>query len=114
MSERSTTDKLWIGIDAWGRSGRRRLFKVEVDWPEMEVKPCPICGRKPFVSGIANCKADDRFFAVKSQCGSLIDLFETNLLDVIRQDEGIDSLEWVVNLCDFYKSIKAAYESEAD
>lgn len=50
----------------------------------------------------------------KSQCESLIDLFENNLLDVIRQDEGIDNLEWVVNLCDFYKSIKVAHESEAD
>ena len=50
----------------------------------------------------------------KSQCGSLIDLFETNFIDVIRQDEGIDSLEWVVNLCDVYKAVRTAYESEAD
>lgn len=35
----------------------------------------------------------------KLQCESLIGLFETNLLDIIKNDEGIDN---------------AAYESEAD
>lgn len=87
MSERSTADKLWIGIDAWGRSGRKRRFEVEVDWPEMEVKPCPICGKKPFVSCIANCKGEDRFFEAKAHC------------------EG-----WHINCGDWKKSVKAALE----
>ena len=34
----------------------------------------------------------------KSQCESLIDLIEMNLLDVIRKDTDIDNLEWVQNI----------------
>lgn len=34
----------------------------------------------------------------KSQCESLIDFIELNLLDVIRRDTDIDSLEWVENI----------------
>lgn len=34
----------------------------------------------------------------KSQCESLIDFIELNLLDVIRKDTDIDSLEWVQNI----------------
>lgn len=50
----------------------------------------------------------------KSQCESLIDLFRINFLDIIREDKGIDSFNWVVNLCDVYKAVRTAYESEAD
>lgn len=34
----------------------------------------------------------------KSQCESLIDFIECNLLDVIRNDTDIDNLEWVKNI----------------
>lgn len=34
----------------------------------------------------------------KSQCESLIDFIEMNLLDVIRKDTDIDSLGWVQNI----------------
>lgn len=34
----------------------------------------------------------------KSQCESLIDFIELNLLDVIRRDTDIDNLEWVENI----------------
>lgn len=34
----------------------------------------------------------------KSQCESLIDFIELNLLDVIRKDTDIYSLEWVQNI----------------
>lgn len=34
----------------------------------------------------------------KSQCESLIDFIELNLLDVIRKDTDIDNLEWVQNI----------------
>jgi hypothetical protein len=34
----------------------------------------------------------------KSQCESLIDFIELNLMDVIRKDKDIDSLEWVQNI----------------
>lgn len=34
----------------------------------------------------------------KSQCESLIDFIELNLLDVIRKDTDIDSLEWFQNI----------------
>ena len=34
----------------------------------------------------------------KAQCESLIDFIESNLLDVIRKDTDIDSLEWVQNI----------------
>ena len=50
----------------------------------------------------------------KPQYESLIDLFRINFLDIIRGDKGIDSLSWVVNLCDVYKAVRAAYESEED
>lgn len=50
----------------------------------------------------------------KTQCENLIDLFRINFLDIIREGKGIDSLNRVVNLCDVYKAIRTAYESEAD
>ena len=34
----------------------------------------------------------------KAQCESLIDFIELNLIDVIRNDTDIDSLEWVQNI----------------
>ena len=34
----------------------------------------------------------------KSQCESLIDFIEEDLLDVIRKDTDIDNLEWVQNI----------------
>lgn len=46
----------------------------------------------------------------KAQCESLIDYIEINLLDVIRNDTGIDSFEWVQNILDakraFGKAVK--------
>lgn len=32
----------------------------------------------------------------------------------VKNDEGIDNIDWLVNLCDIYKVVKVAYESEAD
>lgn len=34
----------------------------------------------------------------KAQCESLIDFIEVNLLDAIRADTDIDSIEWVHNI----------------
>ena len=34
----------------------------------------------------------------KGQCESLLDYIELNLIDVIRTDTDIDSLEWVKNI----------------
>ena len=34
----------------------------------------------------------------KDQCESVIDFIEMNLLDVIRQDDYIDNIDWVANI----------------
>lgn len=34
----------------------------------------------------------------KDQCESVIDFIEMNLLDVIRQDDCIDNIDWVANI----------------
>lgn len=47
----------------------------------------------------------------KDQCESVIDFIETNLLDVIRQDDSIDNIDWVVNILAVRNAMKRVLES---
>lgn len=36
--------KLWIGYLVRSRKGNTREGHIKIDWPDMEIRPCPICG----------------------------------------------------------------------
>ena len=42
----------------------------------------------------------------KGQCESLVDFIECNLISSIRADEYLDNLQYVINICDAYKTFK--------
>lgn len=46
----------------------------------------------------------------KDQCESVIDFIEMNLLDVIRQDDSIDNIDWVVNILAVRNAMKRVIE----
>lgn len=39
----------------------------------------------------------------KDEAESLADFIDLNLIDVIRNDTDIDSIEWLCNICSIYK-----------
>lgn len=43
----------------------------------------------------------------------MVDLFETNLIPIIREDDTIDSVEWLANVCHVYAEFKKIAEVEA-
>ena len=42
----------------------------------------------------------------RGEVESLIDFFECNIFDAIRNDIDIDNVEWLCNLCSVYKKLK--------
>ena len=42
----------------------------------------------------------------KEQCESLVDFIECELIHSIREDEYLDNLQYVINICDAYKVFK--------
>lgn len=42
----------------------------------------------------------------KDEAESLVDLIETNIFDIIRNDSDIDSIEWLENITAIYKKCK--------
>lgn len=46
----------------------------------------------------------------KSEAESLVDLIEMNIFDVIRNDEEIDSIEWLCNIASVYNKCKVGDE----
>lgn len=34
----------------------------------------------------------------KSQCKNIVDFIETNLIDAIRNDDGIDNIDWIEDM----------------
>ena len=47
----------------------------------------------------------------KGQCDSLMEFIECNLICSIREDEYLDNLQYVINICDAYKVFKEVAES---
>lgn len=43
-----------------------------------------------------------------SQVNNLADFIEFNLLEVIRQDDDIDNINWVADMCEAYKKLREA------
>lgn len=55
--------------------------------------------------------ADKKRFSFEFSEGEvigLIDFFETNLFDAIRNDTEIDSINWLCNMTNIYKKLKEA------
>ena len=46
-----------------------------------------------------------------NECDSLCDCLETYLFGIIRNDEGIDNMQWLCNLCSVYKKCKEIKEN---
>ena len=47
----------------------------------------------------------------KGQCESLVDFIELNLISSVREDEYLDNLQYVINICDAYKVFKEVADS---
>jgi hypothetical protein len=50
----------------------------------------------------------------KNEAECLIDLFECNLLDIIRNDDDIDNLQWLMNICSVFKKLQEGVESDGN
>ena len=48
----------------------------------------------------------------KSQCNNLACFIECHLLREIREDEAIDNISWVCEMCESYKMLTEAGEGE--
>lgn len=48
----------------------------------------------------------------KEQCISLIDIIESSIFYIIRNDLDIDSIEWLCNICEAYTKMKEYVEKE--
>ena len=48
----------------------------------------------------------------KDQCASLVDFIECTLICSIREDEYLDNLQYVINICDAYKVFKEVVDNE--
>lgn len=46
----------------------------------------------------------------EDQLTSLVDFYETGFVDYIRNDTGIENIQYIANLCDIYKLAKEAYD----
>ena len=44
----------------------------------------------------------------KSQCTNLAEFIDYNLLRAIREDEDIDNIDWVYDMCKAYKKLTEA------
>lgn len=47
-----------------------------------------------------------------AEAESLADMFELNLIPLIREDTDIDSIEWLVNITSIYKKCREAIDNE--
>lgn len=45
-------------------------------------------------------------FLTKSQCKSLADFIDFELMETIRKDKEIDSMDWLVDMCNAYVELK--------
>lgn len=48
----------------------------------------------------------------KDQCKNLADFIEFNLFQMIRNDDDIDNILWVTDMCDAYRILREAEERE--
>lgn len=44
----------------------------------------------------------------KYQCKNIIDFIETNLIDAIRNDDGIDSVDWIEDMLNLRNTLREA------
>ena len=48
----------------------------------------------------------------KDEAIGIADFLETSLIQAIREDEDIDSMEWLCNMCAIYKKCKTEADNE--
>lgn len=44
----------------------------------------------------------------KSQCKNIVDFIETNLIDAIRNDDGIDNIDWIEDMLNLRNTLREA------
>ena len=49
----------------------------------------------------------------KSQCVSLVEFIEFTLIPSVRNDQDLDNLQYVINICDAYKVFKEVVDNDA-
>ena len=54
--------------------------------------------------------AEYPIYLTKSQIENLMNYFEFNFIHSIREDEEIDNINYLVDMCDIYKKLKEAKE----
>ena len=47
-----------------------------------------------------------------SQVENLVEFFEFNFIDSIRKDVDIDNMDYIVNMCDIYTTLKRHLQEE--
>ena len=47
-----------------------------------------------------------KIYLTKSQVEILIEFFEINFIDDIRNDEGIDNIDYICDMCNVYQELK--------
>ena len=50
----------------------------------------------------------------KSQITNLMNFFEFDFIQSIREDEEVDNINYLVDMCDIYKKLKEANEKVGD
>ena len=56
--------------------------------------------------------AEYPIYLTKSQIDNLMSYFEFDFIHSIREDEEIDNINYLVDMCDIYKKLKDAYAKE--
>lgn len=51
------------------------------------------------------------FEITKGQIGSLIEFIDLNFIPSIRNDEDIDNMDYICNICDIYRNLTKAQET---
>lgn len=61
-------DKLKVSIHGTSKYGRSRNFLLNLAFPNLVVRPCPICGSLPRLIGYADCECQE--FEAKAFCSN--------------------------------------------
>ena len=57
-----------------------------------------------------NYNATISFEITKGQIGSLIEFIDLNFISSIRNDEDIDNMDYICNICDIYRNLTKVQE----
>ena len=63
------------------------------------------------IISMPNYNATISFEITKEQINSLIEFIDLNFIPSIRNDENIDNMDYICNICDIYKNLTKAQET---